>query len=133
MERLRAASIFACAVLAGQACVAGPEASGPEESAGDRADAVSACALEAAIVSAKANGDAGNVASNVLDNNLSTRWSRKGTGSQLTLKLTKASDVSGVSLAWYKGNERKATFVVGVSSNGSTFQQVFSGKSSGTT
>jgi hypothetical protein len=41
--------------------------------------------------------------------------------------------ICSVDIAWYRGDLRQYTFVLSVSSDGTSFQKVFSGKSSGTT
>ena len=71
-------------------------------------------------------------ASNVLDNNLNTRWSNNGKGSWIQLDLGTSKNICSVDIAWYKGNERQNNFVIYTSKDGSTFTKVFEGKSSGT-
>ena len=41
--------------------------------------------------------------------------------------------ICNVDIAWYNGNERQNNFVISVSNDGTTFTNVFTGKSSGTT
>jgi len=72
-------------------------------------------------------------ASNVLDNNLNTRWSNNGKGSWIQLDLGTSKNICSVDIAWYKGNERQNNFVIYASKDGSSFTKVFEGKSSGTT
>src|SRR5262249_1182135 len=74
-----------------------------------------------------------NPASNAVDNNLSTRWSNLGLGSWIRLDLGSQKTVCNVYVSWYNGNQRVNTFNIAVSSDGTSFTQVFSGKSSGTT
>jgi hypothetical protein len=85
------------------------------------------------VSGATAKGNDGNVPANVLDNNLSTRWSNSGTGSWIILDLGSSKVVCNVDIAWYKGNERSSNFIVAVSTDGVAFKNVFTGKSSGTT
>lgn len=80
-----------------------------------------------------ASGDDGNVAANVLDNNMATRWSASGDGQWIQFCLSTASTVSGVQIAFYKGNERRSTFDVLVSMDAASWTTSASGlQSSGT-
>lgn len=72
-------------------------------------------------VPATASGDDGNVAANVLDNNLSTRWSASGDGQWIQLCLASSVSVTGVDIAFYNGNTRRAKFDIQLSSNGSSW------------
>jgi hypothetical protein len=74
-----------------------------------------------------------NVPNNVLDNNLNTRWTNFGVGSWIRLDLGQQKVICSVDIAWYNGNQRQNNFVISVSNDGSTFTNVFTGKSSGTT
>src|SRR5262249_17308507 len=94
--------------------------------------ALGACA-SLTIAGVTASGTDGNVPSNVLDNNLSTRWSSYGIGQTITLDLGTTKALCSAQIAWYRGNLRTNTFKISVSSDGSTFTDVFTGKSSGTT
>jgi hypothetical protein len=60
----------------------------------------------------------GNVPANVLDNNLSTRWSAEGNGQWIQFCLGTPASVSGVQIAFYQGNTRSSTFDVQVSADG---------------
>jgi F5/8 type C domain len=71
--------------------------------------------------------------SNILDNNLNTRWSNNGKGSWIQLDLGTSKNICSVNIAWYKGNERQNNFVISTSKDGSTFTKVLEKKSSGTT
>jgi hypothetical protein len=73
-----------------------------------------------------------NYPQNVIDGDLSTRWSNP-IPSWITLDLGSLFVVTEVDIAWFNGNERKDTFSISTSSDNSTWQQVFSGQSSGTT
>jgi len=72
-------------------------------------------------------------ASNVLDNNLNTRWSNNGKGSSIQLDLGSSKNICSVNVAWYKGNERQNNFVISSSKDGNTFTKVLDRKSSGNT
>src|SRR5712692_823 len=85
------------------------------------------------IASITASGNDGNVPATVLDNNLNTRWSNLGVGSFIQADLGGQKTICSVDVAWYRGNLRENTFVISVSSDGTSFTNVFTGKSSGTT
>ena len=70
---------------------------------------------------------------NVIDNNLGTRWSHFGSGSWIQLDLGEVKVVCSVDIAWYRGTSRQNNFVISGSSDGSTFRDVFIGKSTGRT
>ncbi|MDW0120975.1 MAG: discoidin domain-containing protein, partial [Nitrososphaeraceae archaeon] len=70
---------------------------------------------------------------NVLDDNLDTRWSNNGVGSWIQLDLGSLNKVCDISIAWYKGNERQNNFVISTSNDGVTFTNVLSSKSTGST
>jgi hypothetical protein len=70
---------------------------------------------------------------NVLDDNLDTRWSNNGVGSWIQLDLGISNKVCDISIAWYKGNERQNNFVISTSDDGIKFSNVISSKSSGST
>ncbi|OMP79680.1 glycosyl hydrolase family 8 [[Flexibacter] sp. ATCC 35208] len=84
-------------------------------------------------VPVSASGDDGNVAANVLDGSLATRWSSSGDGQYLQFCLDAATTVTGADIAFYQGNTRVATFDIQTSTNGSTWTNAATGlKSSGT-
>jgi hypothetical protein len=86
------------------------------------------------VVSVTASDDDGNVPSNTLDGNLSTRWSGEGDGVWIRYDLGAAVTVGSVSLAWHQGDIRRFTFDVQVSGSGSSWTTVLSGaRSSGST
>ncbi len=70
---------------------------------------------------------------NVLDDNLDTRWSNNGVGSWVQLDLGSVNKVCDISIAWYKGNERQNNFVISTSNDGVAFTNVLSSKSTGST
>ena len=71
--------------------------------------------------SASLLGNDGNIPSNVLDNNLSTRWSNLGQGSWIQLDLGSKKSICSVDIAWYRGDIRQNNFVISVSDDGTTF------------
>ncbi|NML21761.1 DNRLRE domain-containing protein [Pseudoflavitalea sp. G-6-1-2] len=84
-------------------------------------------------VPATASGDDGNVAANVLDNNLNTRWSHNGDGQWIQLCLSDTLTFSSVQIAFYSGNTRTSTFDILVGNDGTNFTTVAAGRvSSGT-
>ncbi|NML21757.1 cellulase family glycosylhydrolase [Pseudoflavitalea sp. G-6-1-2] len=64
------------------------------------------------------SGDDGNVAANVLDNNLATRWSASGNGQWIQFCLGNAASITGVQIAFYSGNTRTSSFDVLVGNDG---------------
>ena len=91
------------------------------------------CSNNLPINSVSASGNDGNVPSNVLDNNLNTRWSNLGVGSWILADLGSTKNICSVDIAWYLGNQRTSNFIIATSTDGTTFTNVFSGTSSGTT
>lgn len=78
-------------------------------------------------VSVSASADDGNIASNTLDNNLNTRWSAKGDGQSIEYDLGTDFIVNDVDLAFFRGNQRFATFDIEVSVDAENWLTVFSG------
>jgi unsaturated rhamnogalacturonyl hydrolase len=91
--------------------------------------------VKLAVSAVTASGyQAGNPPANTLDANLSTRWSAEGDGRWITYDLGTSKTVGLVKIAWYKGNERRSTFDIQVSSDGARWTFVVNrGHSSGTT
>jgi len=75
-----------------------------------------------------ASGDDGNVAANVLDNNLATRWSATGDGQWIQFCLNDTLSVSGVQIAFYSGNTRTSSFDVLVGNDGVNFTTASAGR-----
>src|ERR1044071_2485299 len=91
------------------------------------------CTTNLPISGVTASGNDGNVPSNVLDNNLATRWSSSGVGQWIRADLGSVKNICSVDIAWYNGNARVYHFVIATSTDGTTFTNKFSGDSSGTT
>jgi hypothetical protein len=72
-------------------------------------------------------------ASNVLDNNINTRWSNSDIGSWIRLDLGTSKNICSVVIAWHEGNERQNNFTISASNDGIKFSDIFSGNSSGST
>lgn len=87
---------------------------------------------EATIRSVTASSDDGNSAANVIDNNLATRWSANGDGEYIDLNFGALYDVSRIEVAYFRANERSATFDVELLINGS-YVRVLTGQQSGNT
>ncbi|MGJ8693047.1 MAG: discoidin domain-containing protein [Thalassotalea sp.] len=64
-----------------------------------------------------ASADDGNVAENVTDGSLSTRWSANGNGQWLRLDLCQEQTINQVEVAFFKGDSRSSTFSIEVSSD----------------
>jgi poly(beta-D-mannuronate) lyase len=69
-------------------------------------------------VPVSASADDGNVPANVLDNDLSTRWSANGNGQWIQFCLSNTASITGVQIAFYNGNVRTSTFDVLVGNDG---------------
>ena len=85
------------------------------------------------ISNVTANGDDGNHPPNAIDNNVNTHWSNLGVGSWIQIDLGAQKTICSVDIAWYNGNVRQNNFVLSVSNDGTTFANILSGTSSGTT
>ncbi|MCF6404103.1 PQQ-dependent sugar dehydrogenase [Chitinophaga filiformis] len=80
-----------------------------------------------------ASTDDGNVAANAIDNDLNTRWSASGNGQWIQFCLGNTASVTGVDIAFYKGDTRRALFDVLVSPDGANWTNAATGlQSSGT-
>lgn len=75
-----------------------------------------------AIFTASSND--GNGPDNVTDNNLSTRWSAKGVGQWLQIEYPTEITVSGLDIAFFRGDQRQASFALQASANGSNWANV---------
>ncbi|MDF2188179.1 cellulase family glycosylhydrolase [Paraflavitalea sp. CAU 1676] len=75
-----------------------------------------------------ASADDGNVAANVLDNNLATRWSASGDGQWIQFCLSDTMNVTGVQIAFYNGNTRTSSFDVLVGNDGATWTTASAGR-----
>ena len=53
-----------------------------------------------------------NIPSNVIDNNIATRWSNEGLGSWIQLDLGSQKTICSVDISWYNGNQRVNTFTL---------------------
>jgi hypothetical protein len=71
------------------------------------------------------------IETNVLDNNLNTRWSAETVGSWIQTDLGVENVVCSLDIAWYKGNTRSYNFIISLSTNGTTYTNVYEGTSTG--
>lgn len=69
----------------------------------------------------------GNTPANTIDNKLSTRWSKEGTGQWIRYDLGEVKPVEAVDLAFYAGTQRKSYFDIEVSEDGTDYTTVLSG------
>jgi hypothetical protein len=120
--------VLLCAVLSSMAACAGSE---PESDVDHLSMALTGNPL--VVTAVKASADDGNVPANVLDGNLSTRWSCNGVGCWIRADLGASRSVTGVAVGWYLGDKRASSFTVSVSADGISYTQVLARKSSGTT
>ncbi|MEO9363717.1 MAG: discoidin domain-containing protein [Nitrososphaera sp.] len=95
------------------------------------ASAAPACAA-LQVTKVMASGNDRNVPNNTIDGKLGTRWSNLGKGSWISADLGGRVNVCYVDVAWYRGDHRQNTFTISHSSDGKTFIQDYSAKSSGT-
>lgn len=82
------------------------------------------------ICSVSASTDDGNVADNVLDGDLSTRWSANGSGQWVQLNLCEEAVVNAVDVAFFKGDSRSSTFDIETSTDGSSWSEVITNQES---
>ena len=80
-----------------------------------------------------ASGNDGNVPENVIDKNLSTRWSNFGIGSWITLDLGSAKAIDKVGISWYQGSTRTNNYVISTSDDNTSFTSRKTGTSAGNT
>lgn len=76
---------------------------------------------------ATASANDGNVPTNAIDGSNSTRWSAKGAGQSIRFELPNGQPVSGLMLAWYRGDERRTAFRIETSVDGKAYREVFRG------
>lgn len=74
-----------------------------------------------------------NVPQNSFDNNLNTRWSAEGNPQFITYDLGSIYKVGYITTAWYNGDMRKSYFDIELSSDDISWDNVYSGETSGTT
>ncbi len=70
---------------------------------------------------------------NVLDGDLETEWSVADLGTYLQLDLGKVKKICSVDASWSEGDEKSVNFVLSVSKDGTTYEDILRSSSSGTT
>jgi hypothetical protein len=128
----RVSAEYMITVLIISVALTGTNSSMQESYAQTRHGTITAC-QQLSIASITASGNDGHIPANALDNKLNTRWSNLGVGSFIQADLGGEQTICSVDIAWYRGNLRVNNFVISVSIDGSSFTNVFTGKSSGTT
>ena len=88
---------------------------------------------EMPILSIAANGNDGNVPANANDKDLNTRWSNLGRGSWIQFDLGSKKSICNIDIAWHRGDTRQNNFQISVSDDGSTFENILTDTSSGST
>jgi hypothetical protein len=85
------------------------------------------------VVSMRASATAGGTSTAATrDGNPATRWSARGAGQRIGFYLGNTpATVDRIGIAWYRGDTRKASFAILVSTDGKTWQQVYRGAGSG--
>lgn len=72
------------------------------------------------------DNDGNNLPSNVLDNNINTRWSNQGV-SWIAGDLGSGKNICSVDIAWYLGNQRQYGYAIVISPDGNVWKDTFSG------
>lgn len=88
---------------------------------------------QASALVASASSDDGNIPSNTLDSDFSTRWSALGSGQWIVYDFGEMRVISNISIAFYRGDLRKESFAISVSENRSRWYRAYTGISSGNT
>lgn len=110
------------------------DAGGNESSASSAANVTTPASSANTIVAVTASADDGNVPSNTIDGNLSTRWSAQGSGQWLQFQLDDVYTIEAISIAFHNGDSRSSYFDIQTSNDASNWTTVYSsGASSGTT
>ena len=84
-------------------------------------------------VEASAEPQEENRAINVIDGNLSTRWSAEGPGQTITVDIGKITTMDKLAVAFYDGHLRTTNITILVSKDNMEYEEVFRGASKGGT
>ncbi len=85
------------------------------------------------VIDVEASSHDGNGPHESVDEDFSTRWSAEGQGEWIEYTLSDEAEVSYVEVAFYRGDERRSTFDVQLSTDGTTWVDALTGEqSSGT-
>lgn len=79
------------------------------------------------------SSDDGNKAQNTIDGDFNTRWSAKGIGEWIMYKFPCNRDLNAISIAFFQGHLRNATFEIFVSPDSIQWTNIFQTKTSGKT
>ena len=95
----------------------------------------SSCGDNLPLITATSTGSQGSFPpTNAIDNNFNTRWySTFIDNPWIQVDLGAQKSVCSVDIAWTDGASRQYSFQISVSTDGTSFSNVFTGKSSGTT
>ncbi|WP_100406296.1 discoidin domain-containing protein [Bacillus solitudinis] len=74
-----------------------------------------------------------NTPENTIDGDFLTRWSANGENQWIAYELEKEHTIEQVAIAWYEGDVRKSSFQIEMSTDGSEWNTVYVGESSGNT
>ena len=120
-------------VVRADAAASQPDASLPDAAAAiDSAAPDDASCIRHAVVATTASADDGNVSDNAVDDDLDTRWAAAGAGQWIAFDLGQSVEVGRVAVAWYRGDERRASFILEVSQDETSWSVTYSGAASGT-
>ncbi|MGI5865002.1 MAG: discoidin domain-containing protein, partial [Myxococcales bacterium] len=110
-----------------------PDEEAPDDK--DPADGSNSCAAESGPLSfvevAASDSESGNPAANATDGDLQSRWSCNGAGCTLTADFGQVRTVEELQVAWYRGDERRSSFVISLSTDGDEFVELLSSQSTG--
>ncbi|MCU7548255.1 discoidin domain-containing protein [Chitinophagaceae bacterium LB-8] len=85
------------------------------------------------ITNVLASADDGNVAFNTIDRKYNTRWSAQEDSQWIRYSFDTIEVIKTVKVAWYRGNERKAYFIIQSSLDSTNWTTLYTGHSSGQT
>ncbi|HYH98588.1 heparin lyase I family protein [Hyalangium sp.] len=129
-------------LLIGTLCVIGTVACGAQDSFTDdvpellqvaeRGLVVQNCTTLTASSVITSGSEAGNPATNTLDDRLDTRWSSFGRGAWIDYDLGSERTVTGAAIAWHLGTTQLNNFILTTSTDGMNYTQVYSGTNSAT-
>lgn len=87
------------------------------------------------IISVKVSDEpqSDNLGINMLDGNLSTRWSADGIGQYAIFELRETAVLNTLAIGFYLGDQRQTKIDISVSADGVHYEEVFRGMSSGAT
>ena len=136
-KALMAVAALGCFAIAG--CSGSPAGSSSSENASQASSQSSAPVVSSSQASSESSSeqnttpsllitasmeDGLNTVGNVNDDNLDSYWAANGEGQWLQFQVTPAKPLGGISIAWHKGNERKAYYEVLASDNGQDWHTV---------